>query len=224
LKIHFTPGERFGYSGEGYNYLQTEMSRLTGRIEESNCQTFEDGFKVCATDFDAFMKSQVLVPFGMASSGYLWVDAYNERMARPYDVSGKQLDRKATPVDAARYGAAGGLHTTASDYARFLIEVVDPKPSDPFRLSESSWKEMIRPQIKVTDSMSWALGWQVQHGERGDIISHGGDNPGFKALTAASVTSKSGFIILTNSDRGFEVIKKVVSTAGMRDFLPVVVG
>ena len=223
LKIHFTPGERFGYSGEGYNYLQTVISRLTGRIEASDCKTFEDGLKVCASDFDAFMKSQVLVPFGMASSGYLWVDAYNERMARPHDASGRQLDRKTTPVDAARYGAAGSLHTTPSDYARFLIEVVDPKPGDAFRLSAGMWKNMIAPQIKIKDWMSWALGWQVQHGETGDILTHGGDNPGYKALTAASISKKSGFVILTNSDRGFEVIKNVVSSAGMRQFLPVVV-
>ena len=170
------------------------------------------------------MKSQVLVPFGMASSGYVWVDAYNERMARPHDVSGKQLDRKSTAVDAARYGAAGGLHTTASDYARFLVEVIDPKPADASRLSEAIWKAMIAPQIEVTDATSWALGWQVQHNKHGDLLSHGGDNPGFKALTAASVTRKSGFVILTNSDRGFEVITKVVSSAGMQEFLPVVVG
>jgi hypothetical protein len=28
-------------------------------------------------------------------------------------------DRKATPIEAARYGSAGELHTTPTDYARF---------------------------------------------------------------------------------------------------------
>ena len=100
---------------------------------------------------------------------------------------------------------------------------MDPKPEDAFRLSAGTWKNMIAPQIKIKDWMSWALGWQVQHGETGDILTHGGDNPGYKALTAASISRKSGFVILTNSDRGFEVIKNVVSSAGMRQFLPVVV-
>jgi hypothetical protein len=82
---------------------------------------------------------------------------------------------------------------------------------------------MIRPQIKVTTSSSWALGWQVEHKETGDVLSHSGDNPGFKALAAASVSRKSGFIVMTNSDRGFEVIRKVVLSPGMQRFLPVAV-
>jgi CubicO group peptidase (beta-lactamase class C family) len=221
LKIHFTPGARFGYSGEGYNYLQSVMTRLTGRIEPADCATFEDGLRVCASDFDAYMKGQLLVPFGMTASGYLWIDAYDTRMARGHALDGKQLDRKATARDAARYGAAGGLHTTAADYARFLIEVVAPADEDGFRLGDSSRLEMIKPHVKVTDATSWALGWQVQHHPSGTVLSHGGDNPGFKALTAASIERKSGFVILTNSDRGFDVIRRIVSTAGMQRFLPV---
>jgi CubicO group peptidase (beta-lactamase class C family) len=224
LKIHFTPGAQFGYSGEGYNYLQIVMTRLTGRTDPADCATFEDGLRVCATDFDAYMKAQLLVPFGMASSGYVWIDAYDTHMARGHALDGKQLDRQATARDAARYGAAGGLHTTAADYARFLIEVVAPAAEDAFRLSDSSRLEMIKPQIRVTDSTSWALGWQIQHHPSGAVMSHGGDNPGFKALTAASIERKSGFVILTNSDRGFEVMRKIVSAAGMQQFLPVALG
>jgi CubicO group peptidase (beta-lactamase class C family) len=221
LKIHFTPGAQFGYSGEGYSYLQSVLTQLTGRVEPADCATFEDGLKVCATDFDSYMKAQLLVPFGMLSSGYVWIDRYDQQMARGHALDGKQLERKSTARDAARYGAAGGLHTTPSDYIKFLIEVFVPAAEDSFRLSDASRREMIKPQVKVTDAMSWALGWQVQHHPSGDLLSHGGDNPGFKALTAASIEKKRGFIILTNSDRGFDVIRKVVATAGMQQFLPI---
>ena len=170
------------------------------------------------------MKAQLLGPFRMTSSGYVWIDAYDAHMARGHGLDGKRLERKATARDAARYGAAGGLHTTASDYSRFLIEVIAPTTTDSFRLSDASRLEMFKAQVKVTDSMSWALGWQVQPNASGDVLSHGGDNPGFKALTAASIDRKSGFVILTNSDRGFDVIRKVVSTAGMQQFLPVALG
>ena len=156
LKIQFTPGAQFGYSGEGYNYLQSVMTRLTGRIDPGDCATFEDGLKVCATDFDAYMKAQLLGPFRMTSSGYVWIDAYDAHMARGHGLDGKRLERKATARDAARYGAAGGLHTTASDYSRFLIEVIAPTTTDSFRLSDASRLEMFKAQVKVTDSMSWA--------------------------------------------------------------------
>jgi hypothetical protein len=110
---------------------------------------------------------------------------------------------------AARYGAAGGLSRTATEYARFLIEVLDPKPSDTFRLTETSRSEMLRSQVKVDDASSWALGWQILHQKKGNLLSHGGDNPGFKAFVLASAEHKSGYVILTNGDNGTEVIGKL---------------
>lgn len=222
LKIHFSPGERWDYSGEGYSYLQSVVTHLAGHVNPQDCKTVEDDLRVCATDFGAYMKQNLLVPFGMTSSAYL----YQEGMARPHDDKGKMnINRKATAVDTARYGSAGGLHTTPREYARFLIELVDPKPSDAYRLTADSLKEMVRPQIKVTNSISWGLGWAIEHKKTGaDVISHSGDNPGFKALTAASVDKKSAFIIMTNGDRGFDdIIAKVVMSEPMQRFLPVTV-
>jgi CubicO group peptidase (beta-lactamase class C family) len=223
LKIQFTPGERWDYSGEGYSYLQSVMSEVAGHVDKKNCRIFFDGTRVCATDFDAFMKTNLLVPFGMTSSGYLFQDG----MARPHDEKGHMnADRKATVFDAARYGSAGNLHTTPTDYAKFLIEIVDPRATDAFRLSPRTVQEMVRPQVKITDTLSWGLGWAIEpRNVGGNIISHSGDNPGFKALTAASRERKSGFIIMTNGDRGFDdIIMKVVMSEPMQRFLPMRVG
>lgn len=78
LAIHFTPGERWSYSGEGYSYLQSVVSHLVGHVNPNHCKTFEDGARVCATDFDAYMKANFFVPFGMASSGYLYRQGYGQ--------------------------------------------------------------------------------------------------------------------------------------------------
>jgi CubicO group peptidase (beta-lactamase class C family) len=155
LAIHFTPGERFSYSGEGYSYMQSVVTHLAGHVNPNDCRAFEDGFRVCATDFDA-----------------------------------------------ARYGSAGGLHTTPTEYAKFLIEIMNPRPGDAYRLSTASLREMVRPQVKVTESISWGLGWTVEHTKAGDFIAHSGDNPGYKAMVAASIQRKAGFVIMTNGDRG----------------------
>jgi CubicO group peptidase (beta-lactamase class C family) len=223
LAIHFSPGARWDYSGEGYSYLQSVVTHLSGHVDPNRCRTFEDHLRVCATDFDAYMRANLFAPFGMTSSGYL----YQEGMARPHDDKGRMnADRKATAIEAARYGSAGELHTTPTDYARFLIELMDPKPSDAYRLTAATLKEMVRPQVKVTDAISWGLGWAIEHKKSGgDIISHSGDNPGFKALTAASLEKKSGFIIMTNGDRGFDdVIARIVKSERMQQFLPVTLG
>ncbi len=220
LKIQFAPGARWEYSGEGYHYLQSVLTHLTGRVDPNDCKTFEDGLRVCATDFDSYMKASLLVPFGMTSSGY----SYRDTMARPHDDKGRLMPgRTTTAIDAARYGSAGALHSTAPDYANFLTEIIEPKTADSYRLSTGSLREMVRPQVKVTDTLWWGLGWAIErHPGMGDILSHSGDNPGFKAMTGASLRRRSAFIIVTNGDRGFEdVIRPVLRSAPMREFLPV---
>ena len=206
LRIHFTPGSQWLYSGEGYSYLQLVVAHLTGRVDPGSCETLLDGLRVCATEIDTYLKTNLLRPFAMSSSGYVW-EVPSANTAAAHDRDGKPRNRPgATPIMAARYGAAGGLSTTATEYAKFLIEVLDPKPSDAFRLTRSTRDEMIRPQVRVDASSSWALGWQIQHHPKGDLLAHGGDNPGFKASVVASVARRSGYVILTNGDSGGEVI------------------
>ena len=53
LKIHFNPGERFEYSGEGYNYLQSVVSKLTRQ------------------SFETYMQANLLRPLAMRASGYV---------------------------------------------------------------------------------------------------------------------------------------------------------
>src|SRR5215203_217091 len=69
LRIQFAPGERWEYSGEGYSYLQLVVSSLPGRVDASRCETMWDGLKVCATQFDDYLRRNLLEPFGMSSSG-----------------------------------------------------------------------------------------------------------------------------------------------------------
>ena len=209
LRVHFDPGTKWLYSGEGYSYLQLVVAHLTGRVSTESCETLFDGLTVCATEIDSYLKTNLLRPFGMSTSGYVW-ETPSEHVAAAHGQDGKPTGRPgATPITAARYGAAGGLSTTAAEYARFLIEVLDPKPSDAFRLSETSRAEMLRPQVKVDDASSWALGWQILHQKKANLLSHGGDNPGFKAFVLASAERQSGYVILTNGDNGSEVIGKL---------------
>jgi len=126
----------------------------------------------------------------------------------------QKADHKYTSADAARYGSMGGLLTTATDYARFLIAVMDPKPADAFRLKEASISEMPTPQVKVEDgpgySISWALGWKVAKTvDFGVLVSHGGDQSGFHSLAEMSPSRKSGYVIMTNGENGWKLIQEL---------------
>jgi CubicO group peptidase (beta-lactamase class C family) len=144
-------------------------------------------------------------------------------LAWGHDPKGQPLkaSRKPSGPAVARYGVAGGLSTTPTDYAKFLIEIVAPKPPDAFRLTQASLTEMVRPQVKRTAESSWALGWHVSHTATGDFISHGGGNPGYSCFVAASLERKCGYVIMTNSeDIGFtEVIAKLIAGDTLTRFL-----
>ncbi len=212
LRIHFAPGSRFRYSGEGYYYLQSVVTHLTGRVNPDDCAQYEAGVQVCASDIEDYLKRVLLVPFGMNSSGYVWNALFERHAARPHDLGGKALrKKKPTASDAARYASAGGLHTTARDYANFLNEVLAPKPADGVRLGSKSLQEMLRPQVQlpageeIDGADSWALGWALQRRKNGNVIVHSGGQEGFRSLVMGSVERKTGFVVLTNGDNGGRV-------------------
>jgi CubicO group peptidase (beta-lactamase class C family) len=70
LKIHFAPGERFSYSGEGFVYLQKAVERSTGETLE------------------ALMKRLVFEPLRMTSSSYVWEERFEGRKATGHDATG----------------------------------------------------------------------------------------------------------------------------------------
>ena len=126
------------------------------------------------------------------------------------------------PADVARYGSAGALLTTPTDFATFVINVIDPKPADAARLKPESVTEMLRPHVKLPAteySSSWALGWQIFHDKTGDFIYHGGDNRGFHCSAVASVAGKCGYVAMTNGDKGADVLRNVLTMDAMQQFL-----
>ena len=221
LKIAFAPGEKWSCSGEGYYYLQSVLTELSGHTDPSQCDNYEAGIRVCATDFGEYMESRLVVPIAMRSSGYVWKKQFAKHRARPHDVNGMPLPyRTGRRVDLARYGAAGGLLTTPGDYAKFLIEIVDPKLQDEFRLNTSSLNQMTTPQIEVAKVgnaiISWGLGWRIAHTRLGVYLGHGGENPGFQCISEACAADRSGFVIMTNSDNGAKLLEKLAPEISSR--------
>jgi len=221
LKIAFTPGEKWSYSGEGYWYLQSIVTELTGRTDPNQCDTFEAGLKVCATDFGEYMESRLVVPFGMRSSGYVPKKWFDSHRALPHDVKGNPLPHRPNrSIDRARYGAAGGLLTTPRDYAKFMMEVIDPKPQDAFHLGASSLKEMMTGQVEVLragdDIVSWGLGWRIARTPRAVYFGHGGENPGFQCISEACAADRSGFVLMTNGENGSKLLEKLAPEISKR--------
>jgi CubicO group peptidase (beta-lactamase class C family) len=195
LTIQFTPGTKVQYSGEGFRYLQTVVEELTRQ------------------PFPEFMRVNILEPFGMTSSRIVEDAAYQRRVATPHDDTGTPIKAgpPMTPAEQgesmAIYGAAASLRTTPSDYAKFLLEIIDPKPADAFRLNARSREDYLRPQVTRSESTSpvrvktsSALSWVVAEVEGFTFFTHGGSASGWYCEARASVGRKSGVIVMTNGD------------------------
>jgi len=201
LKIHFTPGERFSYSGEGFVYLQKVVEALTGKT------------------LNEYMIEAVFTPLGMASSSYVWRPDYDARTAIGHDYSGQPTDKRK-PKDA---NAAYTLHTTAADYAIFLEALINGTGLKPATL-----RELERPQIAVdpecvdcidrapkelSKNVFWGLGVGIQETEDGESLWHGGDNGTFKCYMLAYPKRRIGMVMFANGENGLSIAPEVVRLA-----------
>ena len=196
LKTHFTPGERFSYSGEGFVYLQRVVEHLTGEPLET------------------VMQREVFAPLGMTSSSYVWQDKYEALKATGHNSAGVARPRRQK-IDA---NAAASLHTTTSDYARFVIAILNStglkKTTTSEMLSSQSRVDEAcsnclsnQPSGKLSTSISWGLGWGLQRNNGVDSFWHWGDNDGdTNTFVMASPQERSGVVIFTDSGNGHSII------------------
>ena len=100
LLLRWSPGTRWGYSGEGYSYLQKVVEHLAG------------------TSLESYLTATVLRPLHMHDSTFAWQEADETRLAVGHSSDGNPWPPFRPPQAKA---AAGGMFTTVSDYLRFLV-------------------------------------------------------------------------------------------------------
>ena len=86
-------------------------------------------------------------------------------------------DLPAVSPETARPNAAGTIRATATDMARFLIEIADPQ-----HLSPATSAEMHRPQVALHRDLDWGLGPGIQHSPKGDSLWQWGQDLDFQSL------------------------------------------
>jgi CubicO group peptidase (beta-lactamase class C family) len=202
LRIYFTPGARFSYSGEGYVYLQKVVEHVSGQTAAE------------------FVQSRVFTPHGMRHSSLLWTGEENLAVAVGHDKQGEAQEKRLWPSAHT----AAGLHCTARDLARFMCVVMKPSAKEAARLGPELNQEMLSPQIQTNDGggswqpgwpdakvtvnerVSWGLGWGLQKTAEGDSFWHWGDNGCYRAFAIGSAQEGQALAIMTNGQNGQQVI------------------
>ncbi|WAC25250.1 serine hydrolase domain-containing protein [Blastomonas sp. SL216] len=200
LAFEHDPGTTTGYSGEGYQYAARYAEHRTGQ------------------SFEALAGRWLFAPAGMRVSGYVSAQGLPGPFASPYDAAGQRLP--VAPVK--RYNAADLAHSTAKDYARFLISVQQNQG-----LSSSVASERNRSQadlyadtcagVKVASCPPWigfGLGWQLLGFPGGTTMLHTGKDAGAFTFAAIDRARGDGIVILTNSDNGWRMILPILERTG----------
>lgn len=206
LPVMFEPGSKFGYSGEGMYYLQQVVERVTGK------------------PLDILAEGMLFRPLGLRHTSFVWTEGLDSLIAAGHDSAGGFL-RKTRYVHP---NAAYTLYISASDYARFLLEIINRDPSAHDILGRQSIDTMLSHQVRVDSrepierpgrargsAVYWGLGWSINSTSRGDIFHHSGANrSGFRCFSQFDPAAGSGIVIMCNGLGGTDLWTRLINRIG----------
>jgi CubicO group peptidase (beta-lactamase class C family) len=200
LKFLHPPGDTFGYSGEGFEYLARFVERSTGQ------------------DFETLAQTLVFDPSGMKDTAYTRRIWFADRIAQPVDRAGKALE----PRVATRFVASDDVYSTPGDYARFLLGLIAQQgvdstlAADRSRIQVSRKAELCPPaRAKVCPvDVGFGLGWEVFRFRDNTYLMHTGMDDGSFTIGYFNPATGSGTIIFTSSQNGPQLVLPILDAIG----------
>ncbi|MCR9228567.1 MAG: serine hydrolase [Flavobacteriaceae bacterium] len=201
LRTNWEPGTKFGYSGEGFIYLQVVLEKLTGKGLEQLAQ------------------EHIFEPLGMENSAYEWKPGFDKDFALGHDENA--LVFKKDKDNEPRGG--GTLETTAKDYTSFLTAVLDQE-----LIGKESYNEIFSPHIRIktekqfyegdgniTDkydhiNLGYGLGWGYFETPYGKAVFKEGHGSGFVHHSVLFPETGKGIMIMTNFENGNSIFKELL--------------
>jgi CubicO group peptidase (beta-lactamase class C family) len=181
--IKWEPGTTNVYSGGGFVIAQMIIEDVSGQ------------------PFAEFMRREVAKPLGISSLEWVWTPRLQRRAPTPYDDEQKEVGYRQLASQAI-----GSEICTVSDFARFVAAAVaGPHNEPPGRgvLKRETISTMLQAQPNLPHSSG--LGYGFAFGKDEKFLVHAGGNPGWSAFFQISVDRRDGFVIASNSSRGWAV-------------------
>jgi CubicO group peptidase (beta-lactamase class C family) len=212
LGIHFEPGSRFAYSGEGMQLAQTVVEIVTKR------------------PLTQLMQERVFQPLGMTRTSMIWDTRFEDNFANGYDEAGRSLGPQRRP----RADAAGSMLTTLHDYGLFLQAVAQGAGLD-----RETREQMFTPQIAIlskhqfpsldtetTDQnkaiqLSYGLGWGLYRAPYGRAFFKEGHDDGWRHYAVYFDKAGIGMLIMTNSSNGESIYQQLLETVLKNNYTPI---
>jgi CubicO group peptidase (beta-lactamase class C family) len=189
--VYFVPGSSYNYANLGYIVVQ---------------QIFPD---VAGIEYGKFTEDNLLKPLKMIRSNFnhLIQASSKVEVARGHSSSG------ATMAGGwRRYPehCAAGLWTTSSEYALFLVEILNAYTGKGGKVfSAGDLDEMLRARLE-----NYGLGIGFARMADLDYFTHTGSTPGYRSVFALFPAIKMGAVIMTNGDSGSSLANEIAESLG----------
>jgi CubicO group peptidase (beta-lactamase class C family) len=171
---------------------------------------------VAGKPFAQVAREELLTPLGMTNTGYVLTELLTAKVAMGFSAVYADGD---TPNPGRWYGAGavdpvGGLSSTAQDILRWARFASDGRDATGNEILSDASRDMLR-ELRTPAGLGEYVGlaWFTRDVDGVRLMSHGGS---MRFQTSRLVIApESGFalVVLTNSERGSELIEQVVKAA-----------
>ncbi len=188
LDIKFEPGTRYGYSGEGFEYLKKVVEKITGKKVEK------------------VLQEEVIDPMGLYHTYFSKNDTLAKLVATGHNDNIPSND--GLPEEP---GMAYSMHTEAKAFTRFLLTLLHQKGLKPdtyhemlSQQSEFNYEEgQEKPKFKEYMGISLA----IRESPYGLVFGHGGNNGDFRCGFEIYKDLNMGYVIFTNANTAYPLIE-----------------
>lgn len=212
LRLHFEPGTKYAYSGEGLNLLQVVVEKVTGQSA------------------DALMRERVFKPLGMTRTSMTWQPQLADDTAVGHDRRGRSIGHVQRPAPRA----AGSMDTTIADVAKFLSATVRGT-----LISPEAKQAMLTPRIAIHTAaqfptlamiptqdndrvgLAYGLGWGLlTKTPYGPGYFKEGHDDGWGHYMLAFDTPGIAIVLMSNSDNGETIYRAILNKVLHDDVTP----
>ena len=179
------PGEKYGYSGEGFEYLKRVVVHITGKTIEQ------------------LLDEELISPLGLHHMEFSDSEALRKVVSDGH--MGNHPTGWNIPQEA---GMAFSMHTEAKAFSKYALAILERKGLKPATYREflTIHTESNPEYWNYPDKKEGAgLGIFIRKTDFGDTFYHGGNNGDFKCQFEVYDRLKMGYIIYTNSETGSEL-------------------
>jgi CubicO group peptidase (beta-lactamase class C family) len=196
------PGLGMEYSNFGY----ATLGRIVGNVS--------------GQPYQAYIRSRIMAPLGMASTSYDVFASPQGRRAIGYRWQDNQWVREPDMKDGA-FGAMGGVETSANDYAKWVAYLLDAWPArdgtDSGPIKRATVREIVTGSNFVSATMrsaaiggnpcrqavTYGMAWRVLDDcDLGRVVTHTGGYPGYGSVVILLPDKGIGLFAFTSKTYG----------------------